>query len=325
MKLFPFLNWQRLRRSAPSQHPHAGFTLIELLVAILIGSIIVTVLLQLVLELLQIERRETAIDNVQRDMRRALEYVAADVREAIYVYSTPAESQAVKALNTAGALPAPIENTVLAFWRLDPVEDTSVLNCASIGNADKKEECNVLKVRQATYTLVVYQLIANDGSDDTWTGQARIIRYELPKYTPRVENNPNLQITQGYAEPIDRSNSDLTFANWSTAGTTVGGNWAVLVDYVDAPTNPIDNAAILNCDSGMLRTPSTPATSTSFFACVQDPTADEGNLNQDVEIFVRGNFEPASGESLIRALSESSGLPTLQTGVLVRGVLDKNL
>jgi hypothetical protein len=71
--------------------------------------------------------------------------------------------------------------------------------------------------------------------------------------------------------------------------------------------------------------PSTPSTSTSFFACVQDPTAEEGNLNQDVEIFVRGNFEPASGDSLIRALSESSGLPTLKTGVLVRGVLDKNL
>jgi prepilin-type N-terminal cleavage/methylation domain-containing protein len=257
MKFPSLLHWRRPRRLPLTQSKSAGFTLIELLVAILIGSIIVTVLLQLVLELLQVERRETAIDNVQRDMRRALEYIASDVREAVYVYSTPAESQAVESLNNAGRLPAPIENTVVAFWRLDPVEDNSVLNCAGIGDPDKQDECNVLKVRQATYTLVVYQLIENDGSDPAspWTGQSRIIRYELPKYTPRVENNPNLTITNGYVEPVDRSNPELTFENWSADGSIVGGGWAVLVDYVDAPGNPIDNASILNCSDGMLRSP----------------------------------------------------------------------
>jgi hypothetical protein len=298
-----------------------------LLVAILIGSIIVTVLLQLVLELLQIERRETALDMTQRDMRRALEYISSDVREAIYVYSSPADFEGLKKLHEAGALPAAsTTDTVLAFWRLNPVEDVSDLDCDSM-SGDKQDECNVLKVRQSTYSLVVYQLLRHDQADpnDIWDGESRIVRYELPKYS----NISNLTQTPGFVEPVSRTNPESSFGNWEpTATVESGSGWhAVLVDYVDAPNNldGVENQDILTCPSGMLRSPANSTAYTSFFSCIQDPTADEGNLNQDVEIFLRGNFEAANGSSLVRALSESSALPTLQTGVLVRGVLDKNL
>ncbi|NJN19883.1 MAG: prepilin-type N-terminal cleavage/methylation domain-containing protein [Leptolyngbya sp. RL_3_1] len=124
----------------------AGFTLLELLVAMLIGSIIISTLLYLVLEMLQIERRETAVDNTQRDMQRALEYMSSDVREAVHVYSTPATLPAVTQLVAVGALPGPASTTVLAFWRPDPVEDDDIPNVCSTtfsGNADAIEECNV--------------------------------------------------------------------------------------------------------------------------------------------------------------------------------------
>lgn len=312
--------WLKLRRG--------GFTLIELLVAIIIGSIIVTVLLQLVLELLQVERRETAIDNVQRDMRRALDYVAADVQEAIYVYSSPSTSLAVTSLANAGRVQQ--NDVVLAFWRIDPLDqdDFAILgDCSGMGA--QQQECEVLKVRQATYSLIVYQLQTTP--DPTWDGQARIVRYRLPKYSAITA--AGLSSTPGYSDPLAAGDPSLGFETWQASAGAVGGNTDVLVDYVD---NPVPNATILptllasgvlSCPDGMNRSPdsTTQATTTSFFVCVQDPTAAIGNLNQDVEIFLRGNIEPRDGGGLIRPLSESSALPTLKTGVLVRGVIDKDL
>ncbi|WP_008318709.1 prepilin-type N-terminal cleavage/methylation domain-containing protein [Leptolyngbya sp. PCC 6406] len=312
-------NWRYQWLSRAIKFRQSGFTLLELLVALLIGSIIITVLLQLVLELLQVERRETAVDNTQRDMRRALEYIASDVREAVYVYSTPSTSAAVDSIKDA--LPGGANNTVLAFWRLDPIDDVSFLNCPGMPAA-QRNECNVLKVRQATYSLVVYKLVENDGNP-TWPGRARIVRYRLPKYQTMTATS--LNSTPGYVEPVSRTNPELTFENWRATATPTGVNPVVLVDYVDEPDSSINDVSILTCPVGMMRNPVDASQSTSFFTCVQDPAgAEEGNLNQDVEIFLRGNFEPASGGGLIRALSESSGLPTLRTAVLVRGVLDKN-
>jgi prepilin-type N-terminal cleavage/methylation domain-containing protein len=318
-----FTRWLKLRRG--------GFTLIELLVAIIIGSIIVTVLLQLVLELLQVERRETAIDNVQRDMRRALDYVSADVQEAIYVYPSPSTSPAIISLEAAGAIPAGgAADTVLAFWRVEPLDndDFAILgDCSAMGG--QQQECEVLKVRQATYSLIVYRLETTPNA--TWDGQARIVRYRLPKYTSITSSS--LNSTPGYSEPLVAADPSIGFETWQVSGGTVGGNTDILVDYVD---NPVPDAGalatfvssgILNCPDGMQRSPDNTiqASTTSFFACVQDPTAAIGNLNQDVEIFLRGNIEPRDGGGLIRPLSESSALPTLKTGVLVRGVIDKDL
>ncbi|MDA0867183.1 MAG: hypothetical protein O2890_12360, partial [Cyanobacteria bacterium] len=82
------------------------------------------------------------------------------------------------------------------------------------------------------------------------------------------------------------------------------------------------------CPAGMQRSPNPAAvastTWTSFFACVRDPNVGGVSTNQDVEIFLRGNFEPGDGGGLIRAISEASGLPTLRAGILVRGVIDKD-
>lgn len=314
--------WLKLRRG--------GFTLIELLVAIIIGSIIVTVLLQLVLELLQVERRETAIDNVQRDMRRALDYMAADVQEAVYVYSSPSTSQAIISLETAGELNR--NDVVLAFWRVDPLDDDDFAllgDCSGMPSA-QQQECEVLKVRQATYSLIVYQLETTD--DPTWDGQARIARYRLPKYSSITASA--LNSTPGYREPLSAEDSAINFNTWQATGTNVGGRTDILVDFVDSPTpdaatlTNLLSSGVLACPNGMQRSPDSTAstTTTSFFVCIQDPTANTGGyLNQSVDILLRGNFEPRNTESLIRPISESSALPTLRTNVLVRGVIDKDL
>lgn len=304
-----------------------GFTLLELLVTLLIGSIIITGLLYLVLEMLQIERRETAVDNTQRDIQRALDYMASDLREAVYIYDDPlniAGDTDVFELTNITDLPGNVNTTVLAFWRPDPVEDSEIPDCTTFADgSDDEEECEVLNVRKSSYTLVVYQLLENDGSGATsWDGKARIVRYELPKY----QTVSTLTQTPGYREPLDVEAS-ISFANWTPDGTTAG-NSAVLVDFVASPTEPVNDASILACPVGMQRSPN-PATVaatnwTSFFACVRDPDVAGAATNQDVEVFLRGDFEPQDGGGSIQAISESSGLPTLRAGVLIRGVIGKD-
>lgn len=303
------------------QFQKAGFTLLELLVTLLIGSIIIVGLLQLVIEMLQLERRETAVDNTQRDIQRALDYISSDVREAVYVYNDPVNVDAVTQLDD---LPGAPSTTVLAFWRPDPIDDSQIPDCSTAfttGSA-QAEECEVLDVRKATYTLVVYQLLTNDATT-AWEGKARIVRYELPKY----QTLSTLAQKPGYQEPIDAT-AGINFSNWTPTAANTVGNAAVLVDFVDDPTGPVANTSLLACPVGMDRSPNDSVVAstswTSFFACVRDSNLGGAATNQDLEIFLRGNFEPHDGGGSIRALSESSGLPTLRAGILVRGVIDKD-
>ena len=62
----------------------------ELLIAMVISSIVTSGLLYLVIEIMQVDRREASLDQVQRDMQRAINYIGDDLQEALYVYSDPA-------------------------------------------------------------------------------------------------------------------------------------------------------------------------------------------------------------------------------------------
>lgn len=304
----------------------AGFTLLELLVTLLIGSLITSGLLYLVVEMLKIERRETAIDQTQRDMQRAIEFIADDVEEAVYVYPKPQEDPALDRLRPAGG------PTVLAFWRIDPIDDlTGVPNptCgdSSVTLTPVQQEACVLRTRQAAYTLVLYQQVENQPAD-LWKGKTRIIRHEFRKYT----NLTTLAKTAGYVDPIgtDANGNPITFENWrpSVANPTLSVS-NVLVDFVDAPNAPVTEASILTCPTGQVRSPSTTTISTSFFACIREPNfsatgSENVTSNQDIEIFLRGNYQTKDDSSVIRPINETSGLPTLRAGVLARGIVNKD-
>ena len=121
----------------------------------LVAGIVVSGLLYLVVELLQIDRREAALTQTQQDMQRALDYIADDIREAVYVYSDPAtvvSSDKVQDL-PSGSRP------ILAFWR--PVAQTVPNNLcdkwapnATDADVEQYDKCQVLEIRQASYSLV---------------------------------------------------------------------------------------------------------------------------------------------------------------------------
>ena len=323
--LRPLLRTRLKPRHPAKAAPSQGFTLIELLVTVVVGSVIVAGLLYVVVELLQINRREEVLTQTQQDTQRALDYITSDLREAVYVYTKPEDVTNI--VNQVNDLPD--GTPVLAFWRLNPVDPSNTfwpVNCTTAFQSDpvKQAECDTLKIRQSFYTLVIY-LQQNNSATDPWGGESRIIRYELPKYS--ASNVASLTPRRGYWDPTATGNS---FNSWKRAlalvpgQNVVPGNTAgtstVLVDYVDTLENP-DDITCPNSTAVLL--------SDSFYACVSNDASTTGTtnqtpqgVNQTVEIFLRGNAT-ANRPGLITTYSEAGRTPTLRAEVLIRGVLDK--
>ena len=312
-----------------------GFTLMELLISLLIASMVIAGLLYGVVQLTTMDKREANLDQVQRDMNRAMEYITNDLQEAVYVYPSPqtVTTQLVADSSFPGGAG---ETPVLAFWRVDPLE-TNLPTCnAATMTAIDFQQCELLKIRQAAYTLVVYVQKVND-SNQNWPGQSRIIRYELSKYSDLA----NLVVRSGYRDPTDPLDPKASFEAWQTNGTPAGSA-AVLVDYVQAPTftTPVAlNRAPLNDTGGACYgyglagsspiyriSPSNATTNNNntFFACIRNPSIGTGvntRGNQDVYLFLKGNVQSVSGG--VRGYSNKTSLPILETQVLVKGVVNK--
>ncbi len=319
-----------------------GFTLLELLVAMIIGSMIMGSLLFLVVELMQVNRREEVLTQTQQDMQRAIDYITRDAREAVYVYSTPGAivepdggtdtlmSELGITVNAAGVVTAPADlagaTPILAFWRLDPVPTDNGIwtkNCSTAFSGAKSNECSTLKLRQNFYTLVVYFQRPNQAGS-FWGGPSSILRYSLPKYG--AADIATLVQRKGYSDPTGCT----TFENWSappgressancdTANNGAAAyNLAVLTDYVNQAT--LDPPPACN---GV----STPffEDAQGFMACVNSGVvaAGETGANQTLRVFLQGNA--TDGRSgLINTFSDAGSLPVLEAEVLVRGVLNK--
>lgn len=290
-----------------SRAKHHGFTLIELLIAIVIGSVIIGSMLYLVVELLGVNAREERLTQAQQDVKRALDYISRDVREAVYVYSTP---DAVVAQLTD----EPAGTPVLAFWRLTPINVGSITPAAC---TSASQECATLKVRHSVYDLVVYFHRSNAGSA-LWSGPGRIIRYELTNY----RRLSTLESTPGYRDPSKPGNN---FAGWVRGTGNTQGQAVVLADFID--NHDAGNTATA-CPTGLLAPAVANASnSNNFFVCVRDNSAAGGNiLNQSLYVSLRGSTaELGTGTTLVFGpRSRASRLPAINTEVQVRGVIEKS-
>lgn len=317
-----------------------GFTLIELLVTLIVGTLIMGTLLYIVVEMMQANRREEVLTQTQQDMRRAIDFISRDVREAVFVYESPnavveapaedgtpgtrtlmqemgitvnADLEITAPANLAGATP------ILAFWRLDPVPNDSAFwgqPCTRFPAGARRIECETLRLRQSYYTLVMYLQRPND-DDSIWSGPSRLLRYELPKYS--ISDIPDLTQRRGYSDPASGCNS---FEFWSAPNANCDpGNVGAIAPTITVLTDHVDftvAADTPDCAGDLI-----PADPRGFSVCVSDGDgAVDRGPNRNVRIFLQGNaLEGRPG--LITALSQASSLPVLESEVLVRGVLNK--
>jgi len=341
-------------RSFSKRRKSAGFTLIELLVAMVIGSIITSVLLFLVVQLLQTSQRESARSDTQREMQMAIDYIGRDLREAVYVYDgnclaatpTPPAGSSCTGLLRPGSLPPTISTgnnlPVLAFWRVDPlppaIDDLCKANAGAFSEKPGTAQDAALVpingipcVSRRMYTLVVYSL--NWATGNQWNGRARITRYQMPQYSYSAAAATS--VTPGWLFP---AGGDVSFMSWPrdakgevapTRGTPTPdpSNTQVLVDFVDqkglssgttdavCPAVPLTNPIT----PGYVLTPAS-ANNRGFYVCVKGGESN-GNLNQEVSVFLQGNAAGRPGLPL-----NASNVPiSMQTRVMTRGSLDKRI
>lgn len=319
-----------------------GFTLLELLIVTIIAGGIVSGLMYMVIELLGADQREASRTDTQREMRLAMDYIVNEVQESVYVYEgeciqgdgSPAGDRCHGILNyLPGSLQSNRSVPVLAFWKQQPLPQT-VRQACSAGNAAANVPC----ISAHSYALIVYSLSTEDPSN-IWDGKARITRYALTQF--QQDGTPNT----GYADPGQFNNFDTwpyavdpdTQVTFNAQNGTPAGSAQVLTDYVDDGTgaalltpaiptgnsNLCPNRNLTNLDYEVSPSPTALASTEfngrprSFFACIS--TGDGIGENREVILFLRGNAYGRPGIA-----SEKGFLPTLETRVLSRGVLQRS-
>src|SRR4028119_5587 len=96
-------------RSVPAK-TEQGMTLVELLVGSIMAFLIITPMLAFVVDMLNTDRREQVKSNTEQDIQAAVDFIAQDLSQAIYIYDN-------RALNGP---PGPNEKAVAPQLRIDP-------------------------------------------------------------------------------------------------------------------------------------------------------------------------------------------------------------
>ena len=273
-----------------------GFTLIELLVAMIIATLVITPLLGFMINILDTDRKEQAKVNSEQEVQTAVDYIAQDLQQAIYIYDGDGiqkiKSQLPYASNKDRV-------PVLVFWTrtLEKQAIDIIVDKDSVGSDDT-----------FVYSLVAYYLIQGTTSDNTWSNQFRIARFELKdgirNLEDRYDNNGNVK----YIKEPDKGFALFKINNQTVKGTLEQkmnkwekgngsynlSNVATLVDYIDASQistsnkkelSPIDCSTVFDVDNKKAKVPSSSNTKLdngSFYACVDVDKV-------SAKIFIRGN------------------------------------
>ena len=182
-----------LRLLLKSQHQHnrsgpvqtdEGMTLVELLVGAIMAFLIITPMLGFVVDMLNTDRREQVKSNTEQDLQAAVDFIAQDLSQAIYIY----DKKGINAINnstlpTSGKLPAPANGTpILVFWKRQQIKNSVPI----YKNAAKPNTCDATKCND-TYVLalVAYYQFKETDLNSIWCQPSgspcptRIARYEI--------------------------------------------------------------------------------------------------------------------------------------------------
>lgn len=262
-----------------------GFTLIELLVGIIIATLVITPLLGFMINIMTTERQEQAKADTEQEIKAALDYIARDLQQSVYIY----DADGIKAIRQQ--LPKCGEKNnyfpVLVFWKREFISQGLVLD----GTKQKGDTF--------IYSLVAYYLIKLDNK--TWSNAARIGRFQIKDGYGATETDKNKTRDDGFQmfHLQGAGNLKSKMNQWTKKSNESKNNcesyqqpiWA-LVDYIDQTTiNNTTNPAPPSCTTGQLvpkfdgnddAVATGKVKTRGFYVCVDSE-------NTVAEVYLRGN------------------------------------
>ncbi|MEH2280300.1 MAG: hormogonium polysaccharide secretion pseudopilin HpsC [Nostoc sp.] len=289
-----FLLSIQLKHSKFVQQVH-GFTLIELLVALLLAFLVLTPLLGFMVNILSTDQKEQAKANSEQEIQTALDYIANDLQQAVYIYDKTALTTNSNTLVTSSGIKDQIPpfkkagvcdssdatvtcQPILVFWK------RKFLSGAITAPSSTHDDTFV-------YSLIAYYLIKD--SSTTWSKAARIARFEITDGVLASSGSPNCGSDYPNDTYIDTShcpdkgfqrfNLNLPGAagitqqmnSWKTVLSAYTQQPLVLIDFIDQTSI---GSTTLTCPTGTLNSGSL----MGFYTCI-DVT------NTTAQVFLRGN------------------------------------
>jgi type II secretory pathway pseudopilin PulG len=275
-------------RSEPAQ-TDKGMTLVELLVGAIMAFLIITPMLGFVVDMLNTDRREQVKSNTEQDLQAAVDFIAQDLSQAIYIYDN-------KAINVGTVANPAIRNQlpengnpkkipILVFWKRQQIKNSVPFNPTV---TEKPNTCTLNQCNDAyVLSLVAYYQFKDD--DSTWCPlgapcPTRIARYEIRDGV----KNPSTLAYYSDAETTTAQRKNPAFnekfnISKPTEDVTKPGatfDHEVLVNYIDHSTANVPAPPDCKTTLGVtdLPAPAPPLTQTdlltadgltnSFYACV---------------------------------------------------------
>ena len=182
------------RNRSGSAQTEKGMTLVELLVGSIMAFLIITPMLGFVVDMLNTDRREQVKTNTEQDIQAAVDFIAQDLSQAIYIYDNRAlngprglnEQEVSPQLPPANGIP------ILVFWKREQLRNSLPIN-RNVALTIKPRDCNDNPGNcNDTYVLSLVAYYQIRDNDATWCQPAgvncptRIVRYEIRDGIDRV-------------------------------------------------------------------------------------------------------------------------------------------
>ncbi|MEG3861715.1 hormogonium polysaccharide secretion pseudopilin HpsC [Microcoleus sp. herbarium12] len=337
-------------RSGPTQ-TEKGMTLVELLIGAVMAFLIITPMLAFVVDMLNSDRREQVKSNTEQDIQAAVDFIAEDLSQAIYIYDNNTTT-GIPELTKQKFIPTGADKTpILVFWKRQQIKQSVPIN----STIATPKTCDATKCND-TYVLSLVAYYQFKDKDNTWcqpdgtaaTCPTRIARYEirdgvrkpdpivgdanLPYYNPSDTDEDTQQPDIAFNKDFDftKPTQNVTKPAELTKPKSGGSKPQVLVNYIDHNT-PVQPLSATECQTA-LGSPADPKTSQklaettlkvtdantdSFYACVD-------TAKNIARVTIRGNSLRRLQDSTVKSSAQNSAFfPTATVQVQGRGALGK--